>query len=70
VRLTRWPGAFAQYRPHHRSWVRDVERALPTGTFVTGAGFGGIGIPACVRSGTAVAERVHGHLSSLEESGT
>jgi oxygen-dependent protoporphyrinogen oxidase len=68
VRITRWPGAFAQYRPHHRSWVRDVERALPTGTFVTGAGFGGIGIPACVRSGTAIAEQIHGHLASLEES--
>ena len=67
VRITRWPGAFAQYRPHHRSWVGDVERALPAGMFVTGAGFGGIGIPACVRSGTAIAEQVHGQLTSLEE---
>jgi len=70
VRITRWPGAFAQYRPHHRSWVGEVERALPAGTFVTGAGFGGIGIPACVRSGTAIAEQVRRHLSSLEESST
>jgi oxygen-dependent protoporphyrinogen oxidase len=69
VRITRWPGAFAQYRPHHRSWVGDVERALPAGMFVTGAGFGGIGIPACVRSAEVTAEQVHEHLASLEESG-
>ena len=38
VRITRWPGAFAQYRPHHVSWVDAVERSLPPGVFVTGAG--------------------------------
>jgi oxygen-dependent protoporphyrinogen oxidase len=68
VRITRWPAAFAQYRPHHRSWVGEVERALPAGVYVTGAGFGGIGIPACIRSGSAIAERVRGHLGDLEES--
>ena len=57
VRITRWPTAFAQYRPHHAAWVDAVEQALPSGLFVTGAGFRGIGIPACVRAATAVAER-------------
>ena len=70
TRITRWPGAFAQYRPHHPDWVRSVERALPEGLFVTGAGFRGIGIPACVRSGSAIASRATTHLTDLEESPT
>jgi oxygen-dependent protoporphyrinogen oxidase len=68
VRITRWPGAFAQYRPHHPAWVAEVERALPSGVFVTGAGFRGIGIPACVRSGTKMAAQTSTHLQNLEES--
>jgi oxygen-dependent protoporphyrinogen oxidase len=65
TRITRWPGAFAQYRPHHRDWVAAVDRALPAGIAVTGAAFGGIGIPACVRSGSAVAARAATHLEGL-----
>lgn len=68
VRITRWPGAFAQYRPHHAAWVESIERALPSGLFVTGAGFRGIGIPACVRSGSGIAGQVSAHIGDLEES--
>jgi oxygen-dependent protoporphyrinogen oxidase len=68
VRITRWPGAFAQYRPHHPAWVAEVDTALPSGVFVTGAGFRGIGIPACVRSGTKMAAQTSTHLQNLEES--
>ncbi len=68
TRITRWPGAFAQYRPHHPDWVAAVDNALPDGLFVTGAGFRGIGIPACVRSGTTIARRAGTHLGDLEES--
>jgi oxygen-dependent protoporphyrinogen oxidase len=67
VRITRWPGAFAQYRPHHSRWVAEVESALPPGVFVTGAAYHGIGIPACVRAGTAVAQRVSRHVTDLEQ---
>jgi oxygen-dependent protoporphyrinogen oxidase len=70
TRISRWPGAFAQYRPHHPDWVAAVDRALPDGLFVTGAGFRGIGIPACVRSGTTIARRAGTHLEDLEESST
>jgi oxygen-dependent protoporphyrinogen oxidase len=58
TRISRWPAAFAQYRPHHASWVDAVEAALPDGMFVVGAGYRGIGVPACVRAATAVAGRV------------
>ena len=57
VRISRWAGAFAQYRPHHRSWVDAVRAALPETLFVAGSSFDGIGLPACVRSGRTIAER-------------
>ena len=68
VRITRWPAAFAQYRPHHAAWVDDVEAALPSGVFVTGAGFRGIGIPACVRAATSIATRASATACDLAES--
>ncbi len=68
LRITRWPGAFAQYRPHHREWVAAVERSLPAGVAVTGASYRGIGIPACIRDARAVAGRVLTTAGGLEES--
>lgn len=68
MRITRWPGAFAQYRPHHRAWVAEVEHSLPSGVFVTGASYRGIGVPACIRDGIAVAGRAASLARGLEES--
>lgn len=48
VRITRWPTAFPQYRPHHHEWVAAIDAALPAGLAVIGASYRGIGIPACV----------------------
>jgi oxygen-dependent protoporphyrinogen oxidase len=62
VRVTRWPGAFAQYRPHHQAWVTAIEAALPAGLFVAGSSYRGIGIPACVRDGRSTARRMVDHL--------
>lgn len=58
VRISRWPGAFPQYRPHHQQWLADVDTSLPAGLFVTGASYGGIGVPACVAQARATAARV------------
>jgi oxygen-dependent protoporphyrinogen oxidase len=62
TRVSRWPRAFPQYRPHHRQWIAAVDAALPAGLHVTGASYDGIGIPACVdqarRTATAVAARL------------
>ena len=58
ARVSRWPGAFPQYRPHHPAWAAAVVAALPPGLFVTGASYGGIGIPACIAQATATAEHV------------
>jgi oxygen-dependent protoporphyrinogen oxidase len=68
TRITRWPAAFAQYRPHHAAWVDAVEAALPSGVFVTGAGFRGIGIPACARAATSIAARASAAAHVLAES--
>jgi protoporphyrinogen/coproporphyrinogen III oxidase len=40
---------------------------LPAGLALAGASYHGIGIPACVRSGTAAAGRVLTHLGTLPE---
>lgn len=56
VRVTRWPGAFPQYRPHHHRLVADAAASLPGGITLAGASYHGIGIPACIRSGLAAAD--------------
>ncbi len=58
VRVSRWPGGFPQYRPHHREWHARVVGALPAGVVVTGASYGGIGVPACIAQASATAGRV------------
>ena len=67
LRITRWPGAFAQYRPHHRDWVDAVERSLPPGLFVAGSSYRGIGIPACIRDGRTVARRATADVTGLSD---
>jgi oxygen-dependent protoporphyrinogen oxidase len=62
VRVSRWPGAFPQYRPGHRGWLHRVDAATPPGLFLVGASYRGIGVPACVadaeRASAAIAERL------------
>jgi oxygen-dependent protoporphyrinogen oxidase len=50
TRVTRWNGAFPQYRPHHAAAVAAIEAALPPGLAVGGASYHGIGVPACINS--------------------
>ena len=65
IRLTRWPAAFAQYRPHHRAWVDQVRSAMPSGLFLAGSSYDGIGIPACISSGKTIGEQAANHARSL-----
>jgi oxygen-dependent protoporphyrinogen oxidase len=59
VRVTRWPSAFPQYAPGHLARVDAIEAScaneLPH-VRLTGAGFRGIGIPACIRQGFECAD--------------
>ena len=65
VRVSRWPGAFAQYRPHHRRWVDGIEATLPAGIFLAGASYRGIGVPACIRNGQIIAKTSAEFVRSL-----
>jgi oxygen-dependent protoporphyrinogen oxidase len=67
TRVTRWPAAFAQYRPHHPDWVAEIDRRLPPGMLLAGSSYRGIGIPACIRDGRQVAARAANSLDILQD---
>ena len=58
--VTRWPGAFPQYRVHHLMRTAGIEAAMARlgGIAVAGAAYRGVGIPACIASGRAAAQAV------------
>ena len=61
VRVSRWPSSFPQYRPGHLDRVDAIEADLATATpalAVAGAALRGLGVPACIRQGTAAARHV------------
>jgi oxygen-dependent protoporphyrinogen oxidase len=71
VRLTRWPGAFPQYRPGHMARVDQIESALAVdapGVVVAGASYRGIGIPACVHQGRTAASMIARQLGIVGQS--
>lgn len=60
-RVVRWIRAFPQYEAGHADRVTTIRRELAAslpGVEVAGASYEGLGIPACVRQGGEVAERV------------
>ncbi len=67
-RVTRWSGAFPQYRVGHLVRVAMIEEAVAAlpGIAVAGSAYRGVGIPACVGSGRSAARAV---LASLGEFG-
>lgn len=67
VRVTRWPAAFPQYRPHHAAHIAVAQRALPSGLAIAGAGYHGIGVPACIRSGQQAAALTHTFLRPVAQ---
>jgi protoporphyrinogen/coproporphyrinogen III oxidase len=66
-RITRWVGAFPQYRPHHAANLAELERQLPVGIAIAGASFHGIGVPACINSGQKAAAATTAFLQSLAQ---
>lgn len=62
-RVTRWPGAFPQYRPGHLARVARIEDALRRDcprVQLAGSALRGVGIPACIAQGRAAARRALG----------
>ncbi|HZE39227.1 MAG TPA: protoporphyrinogen oxidase [Stackebrandtia sp.] len=59
VAVKRWGGGLPQYGPGHADRVRRARAALADHPIaLAGAGFDGVGIPACIASGRAAAESV------------
>jgi oxygen-dependent protoporphyrinogen oxidase len=61
VRVNRWPRSFPQYRPGHLARIDAAERDLAARAphlALAGAGYRGLGIPACIRQGQAAAHTV------------
>lgn len=66
-RVSRWVHAFPQFAPGHLDLVAAIEddlAATAPGVAVAGAAYRGVGIPACVTSGRAAAQRVLQHLDT------
>ena len=60
VRVTRWERSLPQFRPGHLQRVEQWRQALRVaapGLLATGAGFEGLGLPACIRQARETAEQ-------------
>ena len=51
TRVSRWERSFPQYVSGHKARVAAIRAALPPGITVAGAGYDGLGVPACIRQG-------------------
>jgi oxygen-dependent protoporphyrinogen oxidase len=60
--VERFVAALPQYAVGHLARVARIEAALPERIELAGASYRGVGIPACVRSGQAAADRLLEHL--------
>ena len=58
--VQRWIDAMPQYGPGHLELVEELRAGLPSGLAVAGGYLDGIGVPACVASGTRAAQEVAG----------
>jgi oxygen-dependent protoporphyrinogen oxidase len=63
VKTFLWPNAMAQYRVGHLDTVAAIESRLERhpGLALAGNGLRGVGVPDCVRSGEAAADRLAAH---------
>jgi oxygen-dependent protoporphyrinogen oxidase len=69
TRVFKWKGAMAQYGVGHLERLERItilRKNLP-GLALAGNGYNGIGVPDCVRSGTAAVEEMLKNLGIVEE---
>ncbi|MEZ3179185.1 protoporphyrinogen oxidase [Streptomyces pimonensis] len=64
TRVTRWQDGLPQYPVGHHARVARVREHLAglAGLAVCGAAYDGVGVPACIASAQAAADRIHGDL--------
>ena len=67
TRISRWHRSFPQYAPGHSEQVAKAESLLaPDGIFLAGAGYHGIGVPACIASGRKAARVSLRHVGAAQ----
>jgi oxygen-dependent protoporphyrinogen oxidase len=64
--VTRWGGGLPQYGTGHLERVERIEKAIAgvPGLAVAGATLHGVGLPACVATAEAAAQRIAAHLTA------
>ncbi|MEW1600064.1 protoporphyrinogen oxidase [Streptomyces sp. NPDC093808] len=69
ARVTRWDDGLPQYPVGHHARVDRVRAHLAglSGLAVCGAAYDGVGVPACIASAYAAADRIRGDLRGAEE---
>jgi oxygen-dependent protoporphyrinogen oxidase len=63
VHVQRWGGGLPQYAPGHLDRVAAIEQGLPPGLAVAGSALHGVGVPACLATARAAAERIAAELT-------
>lgn len=65
--VVRWPGGLPQYGVGHLDRVAAMERGVAglPGLAIAGATLHGVGVPACLATADAAAQRVADHLAAL-----
>ena len=58
TRIFRWYGANPQYDVGHRERMAALEAQCPTGLYLVGGAYGGVGVPDCVRQALEAARRM------------
>ncbi|MFD7701132.1 protoporphyrinogen oxidase [Streptomyces caelestis] len=68
TRVTRWQDGLPQYPVGHHARVARVREHLAglAGLAVCGAAYDGVGVPACIASAHAAADRIHGDLRAVQ----
>ncbi|SNT32390.1 oxygen-dependent protoporphyrinogen oxidase [Asanoa hainanensis] len=69
TKVQRWGGALPQYAPGHLDRVAAARAALVPTLALAGAGYDGVGIPICVRSGESAADAVLAALRDRPQAG-
>ncbi len=64
ARAYRWPRSMPQYNLGHPGRLQAIQTELAQlpGLYLAGAGYEGVGIPDCIRSGQAAAEGAIQHM--------
>jgi oxygen-dependent protoporphyrinogen oxidase len=66
-RIYRWPRSNPQYDVGHLDRVTAIESGLPSGLYVSGSPYRGVGLPDCARQGKETAERILARLAGESE---